>query len=1218
MMSNEKYKTIEEASEASIKLAIINGEDYTRKCKQDPKLPVDVRRFYGVDIFNNFGGWSKFLHQTTIYETIEEASKSTIKLGVVNWDDYYVKQREDPRLPFNPSKFYGKKIFDNFGGWLAYIGQNSVSFSKAKELIQEIQNIKSISDYVSYRKKNPDYGLPTKPYSTYAQEWKGWFDFLGVPEKPIYKSLKEALVACNNLGITIPRDFGTMSRLDPKLPTSLPMYYHNEWKEWNAHFDLISPYDTWQEAHEAVQELNVNSLSEYKEVFKKDKKLTWNPNVIYKDVWVNNGGWDGFLGKLMGSITASNDIKLKGIHDLSSYEKLQKSTDFLPEDPLVHYGLIDFNEFLNLKVYQLSDIKNYCKRSKILSVGEYNKACGKQEHLPQLNVVDGYININSIIDTDFCQFRDLPETFSDWTAKAKKFSNLGNGISRKEGLTRLFIQDYLVKNNQPFQPAKFFLKSHNPVDMQDFFEGVAASDKTISSINILRDFVDYVFKECCQDEDPDTFEIVTLPGFINKWNAIYTLDDDELTKSVSLSQSNKPPLPMNYLDDAANFLIPHDATSFTDVYQFAADWYQVDESIIDKKDPDCVWRRVEYMSGNSQRVKYQMWSPVRTCGLAVMFRMPFRGQQICWLDSGEADEEIPILNDKNEVEWIKNENALVNTFNKHEKPQGFIKKFKSQANKYIDDNGQESYRYIDIIGSNVTTNKTSSSIGGYDVAYMHPSLIKWMIKLREWQTKYNPITDLTAWADVPMTNKRNKNVLKAMKSQVFLFRDPAALEIKKRSFPITRQKLTNPFAWLLYQIQDSTNPLAELSDDKNKSGINAYVSEFTPHAMRVSMITAYVLDGQLAVSIVAKLVGHASLVMTIYYTKTDNHDLYEALSIADHKILAEAPARVADMLKNKQISLSSSEFIGHDGSTIHHQYQNLPFAALAFKDIGICPFAGAKCYEGGEYIEGVNRQDKHGPVPTGYLGPSNCFSCRFFITGPAFIGGLQTIFNEVGYEAKLAGQRMNKYRLEKEALEDLKYEATESATFFEYDVRLDKIRNMYYLETKRFDMLSTDALLISIYVHRSKSLFGISGAVKNSLQLVTSDNNDFLTIECEETSEFRQLYEICKNAEIYTCANPQRAVPKRSLLIEKFAVFNGQQANMCLLSEEEQLEVGNQVTNIVLARLNGNWNEADKLFNCELFLEDLGISRAEIMKPIEDKNKFIMNKSNLIKVTNVE
>ncbi len=1211
-----RYKTLEEASTAAIKLGIVDSTDYNRRYKQDPKLPAEVRRIYDPELFDNLGGWDWFLNRTSLYKTLEEASKATIKLGILTTPEYKVRYKEDPQLPFSPHLFYGRRKFKSFGGWNAFSGQIvKLSFLEAKEKIKKEGTIKTIRDYRDYIVNHKDSKLPKKPYIKYSEEWKNWFDFLSVPEKPIYKSLNEALSACKTLKINTPTLYGIHSHTDPQLPTSLAEYYHNEWQSWRTHFDFEIPYDTWEAAQSAINKLNIKTLSEYKKLYKNDPKLVWNPDVVYEEVWFINGGWHGFIGNIMGTITAANYIKSQGINDLSSYQSLQKRTNFLPEDPISYYDLLVFDDLLNIKMYELSDIKKYCKRKNIKTVKGYLKLCRNQEHLPQLDVVDGYININSIIDTNFCQFRNLPESYSEWITLAKRYSNLGKNISRKEALIRIFIQDYLIKNNQPCQPAKFFLRGHNPIDMEAFFENAPASDKLQSSINILKEFVEYAFKECCQDEDPYTKEIMTLPGFINKWNAIYCLED--VTQEVTPSQSDKPPLPMNYLDDAANFLIPPEANSFSDTYHLEADWYDVDELIIDKNDPDCVWRKVNTTRGKKQIAKYQMWSPVRTCGLVVLFRMPFRGQQICWLDSGEADEEIPILNDKNEVEWIKNENKLVNSFGKHKKAQGFVKRFNNQIEKYIDDKGKEAYRYTEIVGSNITTNKTSAFNGGYDVAYMHPSLIKWMIKLRKWQTKYNPVSDLTAWSDIPMRNRRNANVLKSMKSQAFLFRDPTALEIEKRSFPILRAKMVNPFAWLLYQIQDPENPLAE-SLDVNSKSMNAYSSEFTPHAMRVSMISAYVLDGQLPVSIVAKLVGHASLVMTIYYTKTDNHDLYESLSIADHKVLAEAPARVADMIKNGQISLSSSEFIGPDGSTIPQHYQNLPFAALAFKDFGICPYAGAKCYEGGEHIDGTNKDNKHGPVRSGYLGPSNCFACRFFITGPAFIGGLQTYFAEVSLEGKLSGERVEKYRIEIEKLEDLKYEADELGSFFEGDVQLNKLRNLELKESKKLSTLAEDAILIGVYAARSKRLTSTSSVAKNSFQLITSDKNDFFKIELEETSEFRQLYEICKNAEIYTCANPQRALPKRTILIDKFASINGLKPSMCLLSEEEQLEVGNQITNIVLARLNGNWNDADKLFSGELFLEDLGISSAEIMKPIEDKNKFIMNKSNLIEVANVE
>lgn len=1145
------------------------------------------------------------------YKTIQEASQAVVKLGILNSREYNVRYKEDPKLPARPVTFYGKEAYESYGGWHGYSGQNPnlYSYSELKKIVRS-KKIKTISDYISHTKK-ANSGLPRLPFVACHEEWKGWFDFLGIEKKPLYETLEEAVDAAKKLGITAIGWYSSKRHLDPKLPSSLAMYYHDEWINWDTHFNVESPYETWKEAQKAVKELKLENYASFKQNYKRDKKLSWNPNVIYKDVWDDNGGWDGFFGKIMGSITASNFVKSRGVSDLDSYKDLQRNSDFLPEDPVQHYGLVDFSEFLNLKVYGLSEVKEYCKRNGIEKLSHYTQACANQEHLPQTKFIKGYVNKNSIINISTCKFRNVPESYKAWSDLAKVYSNLGRNISRKETLTRNFIQDYLVKNNEPELPAKFFLESHNPAEITTFIESSSKHDSDASAIRIYEEFTNYVFKETCQDEDPDTGELSTLPGFTSKWRAINTVDADDISIVQTPSQSTKPPLPMNYVDDAANFLIPETASSFADIEHIEADWYEVDESIIDRTDPDCVWRKVKV----KERSFYQMWSPVRTCGLIVMLRMPFRGQQVCWLDSGEADATVPMLNPNGEVEWVQNDSALVKSHNKHKNPQGFVKRFRNQIERYTDEEGKEATRYIDIVGSNITTNKTSLTIGGYDIAYMHPSIIKWMIKLRDWQSKYNPITELTAWSDVPMENKRAKSVLKAMKAQAFLFRDPSSLEAKKRSLPISKKKLVLPFAWLLYQIQDSNVPLAELSDETLKNRLSEYKSDFSPHALRVSMITAYILDGELPVSIVAKLVGHASLVMTIYYTKTDNHDLYQSLSIADHKVMAQAPARVADMLKNKKISLSSSEFIGHDGKAVPNHYQNLPYASLAFKDFGICPFAGAKCDEGGELIEGS--KNKYGPVRAGYLGPSNCFACRFFITGPAFIGGLQTIFDEVSLEARLSGERVEKYRIKQEELEDLKYEAIESNTFFEHEVELNKVRACYLQEVENFDALTSDATLIGIFALRCKELNKNSSAAGGTYQLITSEQNDFLKIEFEESSEFRQLFEICKKAEIYTCANPTLALPKRSLLIDKFASINGLQPSMCLLTEEEQLRVGNQITNIVLARLNGNWDNVDKLISGELFLEELGISCEEIMRPLENKRKYLMDKASRIEVNNV-
>ena len=65
----------------------------------------------------------------------------------------------------------------------------------------------------------------------------------------------------------------------------------------------------------------------------------------------------------------------------------------------------------------------------------------------------------------------------------------------------------------------------------------------------------------------------------------------------------------------------------------------------------------------------------------------------------------------------------------------------------------------------------------------------------------------------------------------------------------------------------SQRPGADLAEKIGKRAAWITKSQFTPHALRVSLITAYIVDGRAPIAVISKLVGHSSLVMTIYYTK---------------------------------------------------------------------------------------------------------------------------------------------------------------------------------------------------------------------------------------------------------------------------------------------------------------------------------------------------------------
>ena len=131
--------------------------------------------------------------------------------------------------------------------------------------------------------------------------------------------------------------------------------------------------------------------------------------------------------------------------------------------------------------------------------------------------------------------------------------------------------------------------------------------------------------------------------------------------------------------------------------------------------------------------------------------------------------------------------------------------------------------------------------------------------------------------------------------QAFLFRDPTN-KGEKVNLPIARQCAVSCLPMFLYQIQDNSCPIASFKGGNIKSMQN-YSTKFTPHAMRVSQITAMVLDYEIPVPIVAKIVGHSQVIMTIYYTKVDNHKIKKVLSDNEERALSQGKIALKIYLK---------------------------------------------------------------------------------------------------------------------------------------------------------------------------------------------------------------------------------------------------------------------------------------------------------------------------------
>ena len=611
------------------------------------------------------------------------------------------------------------------------------------------------------------------------------------------------------------------------------------------------------------------------------------------------------------------------------------------------------------------------------------------------------------------------------------------------------------------------------------------------------------------------------------------------------------------------WMISESATTFSDlagIHQFDADYFEVDESLIDRSDPDCVFK--------TQGEKFLLWYPGYWMHAYALVSIPARGRQIAYNDSGESDEFVADI-EGDKIVWVKNKNPLAKRKNKH----AFIQR--------CDD---------DAWGMHFTSNKTGFMGKGYDVPWVPEKLIYWMIKLRKWQEKYNPIKRAMPWLECRRTNL-NEVQLKRKGTNCFLFRS-----FKEEEPPAYSARLAERLAAALYFTQPKKMTLATFAPGGSYSTLSRYDSKYTPHSMRVSLITAYVMDFGLPIEVIMKLAGHASVVMSIYYVKVGAAVLRRRMDEGEKLALRDQAYTAQDMLAQNRLDELTHQMVANSEQALMALRAGNVGSTLV-RDYGLFPYAASRCDDGGPAVGAT--QVWHA-TPAGYLGMQNCIRCRHFITGPMFLGGLLSLWNEISLRLNFLSEHYFDFEKEIEGCDekiaeqdDLEYDMEQIDGFFDESVRArtelekGKLQSEKESVAKKMDMFLCDMQMLTKQINECKAVIAQQDSERDGqVQLVVHDQNEF-KVEIEQTSLFQQLNEVCVNASIFQSASADFATPRRSQMIDNMSLINRIRPAMCSLSEKEQLVVGNQVTKFLLQRLK-SWERVDQVVAGQVLLEDLG------------------------------
>ena len=233
------------------------------------------------------------------------------------------------------------------------------------------------------------------------------------------------------------------------------------------------------------------------------------------------------------------------------------------------------------------------------------------------------------------------------------------GISdKREALGRFFESYIAVYAPYAISDLSLFFKGYqgHKCSSEEFEQiirsTVAASANIQKGMNYAYEFIDFVVKDVFSEKDNYGNLVPLVLNPLRK-----------IKKGYVATETVRNPLPYRYIQNLRQILCPlPDKSELTIIGQnlkqeekllpawhyrhfkywvwaqhAGSDWFEVGPELIDKNDPDCVWRTREVTRKGKKITLYQIWSPVKAMMIFIKLHLPLRSSQVRMLDSGEAD-----------------------------------------------------------------------------------------------------------------------------------------------------------------------------------------------------------------------------------------------------------------------------------------------------------------------------------------------------------------------------------------------------------------------------------------------------------------------------------------------------------------------------------------------------------------------------------------------------
>ncbi|MFL0690714.1 MAG: VPA1269 family protein [Agrobacterium tumefaciens] len=323
------------------------------------------------------------------------------------------------------------------------------------------------------------------------------------------------------------------------------------------------------------------------------------------------------------------------------------------------------------------------------------------------------------------------------------------------------------------------------------------------------------------------------------------------------------------------------------------------------------------------------------------------------------------------------------------------------------------YKYDDVVpnftGFHINTNKTGDP---YQIPWEHEDTLKRLWHLRQWQVRYNPVKQPLIPEQYLDNPDEYPAPTKAKLPSIF----PIArlFPTKFRAFRgriATASEVDKAWQKLMVEVErrwNLENPADQISIVRyQETTRQPQGSIYNLHGMRVRGLSD-LRRGGMPLDLLSKFVaGHASLMMTLYYMEFDPAFINEQLSQAAVSARAKEIDDFIIGFKKMSYEQARQKSVAINDNAIAAATESPSKIEFVNVDIGLCPFDGTRCSDGGAELRADNRKtgtySVHGSVT-----PRNCIMCRHFVSGPPWIPQLEL------FGSKLCAQREDLGRQESE------------------------------------------------------------------------------------------------------------------------------------------------------------------------------------------------------------